>query len=273
MKIKKSCSIILFFVFATAVIAQEGEKQPKFRFGLKVSPSVAWLGPDKTKFNDLNVENGGAKMKFGYGLITEFIIAKNYSFLTGVEVTYLGGSINYKDANKVNYQLNDSTALFLSSRAFKQQYITIPLALKLKTNEIGYMTYFGQIGVDLSFQIKGRANDKGTLYYKANPDTTAFSVQGAEYNAEDVNIYKQTGVFGFLRVALNVGAGVEWNIAGNTSLLFAVNYNNGFTNFFKKADTIKDKTNLPVNDNKDTADPLEQKASSNYVSLTVGVLF
>lgn len=268
---KKVSALILLSAFAITAFAQDGEKQPKFRFGLKVSPSVAWLGPDKTKFNDLSVESGGAKLKFGYGLITEFILAKNYSILTGVEVNYIGGSINYKDANKVNYQLNDSTALFLSSRAFKQQYITIPLALKLKTNEIGYMTYFGQIGVDLSFQIKGRANDEGTLYYKANSDTTAFSVQGSEYTEDDVNIYKQTGIFGFLRVALNVGAGVEWNIAGNTSLLFAVNYNNGFTNFFNK--NTKDENKLLDNNNHATAKTLEQKASSNYVALTVGVLF
>ena len=268
---KKSISTFLILFSVLTVMAQEGEKQPKFRFGLKVSPSVAWLGLDKTRFNDLDVENGGAKIKFGYGLITEFILAKNYSFLTGVEVNYFGGSINYKDVNKVNYQLNDSTALFLSSRTFKQQYITIPLALKLKTNEIGYMTYFGQIGVDLSFQIKGRANDAGTLYYKANPDTTAFSVQGAEYSEEDVNVYKQTGIFGFMRVALNVGAGVEWNIAGNTSLLFALIYNNGFTNFFNK-DT-KDENKLLDNNNHATAKTLDQKASSNYVALTVGVLF
>ncbi|MGE3824385.1 MAG: hypothetical protein AB7G44_09170, partial [Bacteroidia bacterium] len=79
---RKSISIILFFVFAKVAMAQEGEKQPKFRFGLKIAPSVAWLGPDKTKFNDLDVESRGAKIKFGYGLITEFVLAKNYSFLT-----------------------------------------------------------------------------------------------------------------------------------------------------------------------------------------------
>ncbi len=271
MKMKKSISIILFFVLAISVIAQEGEKQPKFRFGLKVAPSVAWLGPDKTKFNGLDVENGGAKFKFGYGLITEFILAKNYSFLTGVEVTYLGGTINYKNANTANYQLNDSTAFFLKSREYKQQYITIPLALKLKTNEIGYMTYFGQIGVDLSIGIKGRANDTGTLFYKANADTNSFTVQGADYTASDVNVIKQTGALGFLRVALNVGAGVEWNIAGNTSLLFGVNYNNGFTNFFNKS--TKDENKLVDNKNHNTAQTLIGKASSNYVALTVGVLF
>jgi len=259
---RKSLSIILFLVLATSVIAQEGEKQPKFRFGLKVAPSVAWLGPDKTKFNDLDVENGGAKLKFGYGLITEFVLAKNYSFLTGVEVTYLGGGINYNTANNVNYKLNDSTALFLKSREYKQQYITIPLALKLKTNEIGYMTYFGQIGVDASFKIKGRANDAGTLF---SPDSTgAFTVQGIDHSESDVDILKQINLF---RIALNVGIGAEWNIAGNTSLLFAVNYNNGFTNFFynknKDANTLVDKT----------GQKLEQKASSNYVALTVGVLF
>lgn len=262
MKMRKSISIILFLVFTTVAMAQEGEKQPKFRFGLKVAPSVAWLGPDKTKFNDLSVESGGAKIKFGYGLITEFILAKNYSFLTGVEVNYAGGSINYKDAHSVSYKLNDSTALYLKSREFRQQYITIPIALKLKTNEIGYMTYFGQIGVDASFKIKGRANDEGTLY--SADSTGAFTVMGIEHSETDVDILKQVNLF---RIALNVGIGAEWNIAGNTSLLFAVNYNNGFTNYFYN----KTKDDNKLKDN--TGEKLEEKASSNYVALTVGVLF
>lgn len=259
---KKSISAFLMLLCVITATAQEGEKQPKFRFGLKVSPSVAWLGPDKTKFNDLSVESGGAKIKFGYGLITEFILAKNYSFLTGVEVNYAGGSINYKDAHSVSYKLNDSTALYLKSRVFKQQYITIPIALKLKTNEIGYMTYFGQIGVDASFKIKARANDEGTLY--SADSTGAFTVMGIEHSESEVDIMKQVNLF---RIALNVGAGVEWNIAGNTSLLFAVNYNNGFTNYFYN----KTKDDNKLKDN--TGEKLEEKASSNYVALTVGVLF
>lgn len=263
---KKSISTFLILLCVITVTAQEGEKQPKFRFGLKVAPSVAWLGPDKTKFNDLSVENGGAKIKFGYGLITEFILAKNYSFLTGVEVNYAGGSINYKDANKVNYKLNDSTALFLKSREYKQQYITLPLALKLKTNEIGYMTYFGQIGVDASFKIKGRANDEGTLFSKDS--VGIFSLQGIEHTESDVDILKQVNLF---RIALNVGLGVEWNLAGNTSLLFAINYNNGFTNFFYNK--TKDANKLVDNPDPTKAQKLEEKASSNFVALTVGVLF
>jgi hypothetical protein len=264
---KKSISIILFFVLALSVMAQEGEKQPKFRFGLKVAPSVAWLGPDKTKFNDLAVSNGGARLKFGYGLITEFVLAKNYSFLTGVEVTYLGGSINYDALNKVNYKLNDSTALFLKTREYKQQYVTIPLALKLKTNEIGYFTYFGQIGVDASFKIKGRANDEGTLF-SMDTATNTFTIPGIVHTESDVDILKQINLF---RIALNVGIGAEWNIAGNTSLLFAVNYNNGFTNFFYNKS--KDENKLVDDADPSKAQKLEEKASSNYVSLTVGVLF
>lgn len=261
---KKSISIILLVVLATTVMAQDDEKQPKFRFGLKIAPSVAWLGPDKTKFNGLSVENSGAKIKFGYGLITEFVLAKNYSFLTGVEVTYLGGVINYKDAHSAWYQ-SDSLRMYIKSREYKQQYITIPIALKLKTNEIGYMTYFGQIGVDASFKIKGRANDEGALY----SDTTTFgnptfNVFQSDNNRDDVDILKQINLF---RIALNVGIGAEWNLAGNTSLLFAVNYNNGFTNFFYNK--TKDENKLRDN----SGERLEEKASSNYVALTVGVLF
>lgn len=263
---KKLSTFILLFALTTSIMAQDGEKLPVFRFGLKVSPSVAWLGPDKTKFNGLSVENGGAKIKFGYGLITEFRLAKNYSFLTGVEVNYIGGSINYKDANKVNYKLNDSTALFLKSREYRQQYITIPLALKLKTNEIGFITYFGQIGVDASFKIKGRANDDGTLY--SADSLGVYSLQGVDHTETDVDILKQIGLF---RIALNVGLGAEFNIAGNTSLLCSLNYNNGFTNFFYNK--TKDTNKLVDSNNPVAAQKLEEKATSNYVSLTVGVLF
>ena len=268
---KKLSTLFLFFIITSSILAQDKEKLPVFRFGLKISPSVAWLGPDKTKFNGLTVENGGAKIKFGYGLITEFRLSKNYSFLTGVEVNYVGGSINYKDVNKVNYKINDSTAFFLKSREYKQQYVTIPLALKLKTNEIGFMTYFGQIGVDLSFKVKGRANDDGTLFYLDSVAGT-YTLPGAAHTASDVDILKQQSLF---RIALNVGIGAEFNIAGNTSLLVAVNYNNGFTNFFYNK--TKDENKL-VDSNKSataTTPPqkLEEKATSNYVALTVGVLF
>jgi len=261
---KKTTLILLLFAITTSIMAQDGEKLPVFRFGLKISPSVSWMGPDKTKFNGLNVENGGAKIKFGYGLITEFRLAKNYSFLTGVEVNYVGGSITYNDPHAVWYQ-SDSLRMYLKSREYKQQYITLPLALKLKTNEIGYFTYFGQIGVDASFKIKGRANDEGALY----ADTTTvgsptYSVFQADNNRKDVDIMKQVNLF---RIALNVGLGAEVNIAGNTSLLFAVNYNNGFVNYFYK----KTKDDNKLKDN--TGEKLEEKASSNYVALTVGVLF
>lgn len=266
MNFKKSITLILFTSFLLNLFAQSDEKPSVFRFGLKVAPSLTWLSPDKTKFNNLKVSNGGVKFNFAYGLITEFRFAKNYSFLTGVEVTYLGGRINYDDANKVNYRLNDSTALFLKSRDYRLQYITVPLALKLKTNEIGYFTYFGQIGVDASFKIKGRANDDGTLF--SRDTANVFSLQGIAHSESDVDILKQVNLF---RIALNVGIGAEWNIAGNTSLLFAVNYNNGFTNLFYNK--TKDTNKLTDSGNPVTAQKLEEKAGSNFVALTVGVLF
>ena len=42
----------------------------------------------------------------------------------------------------------------------KLKYLEIPLTLRLRTNEIGYITYWVQVGVGLGFNIKARATDE-----------------------------------------------------------------------------------------------------------------
>ncbi len=244
--------IILTFcaLMMVPAIAQEttssGNSAPNFRFGIKVTPNVSWFRPVDKKV----LEGNGGKVKMGFGLITEFKLSQNYSFATGIEFpNFSGGNLKFI-ADSVSYTTEENDTFYISSRSFNMQYVEIPLTLKLKTNEIGYLTYFGQVGAQLGVRTKATSKDEGVLH-------------GSSTNTEikDVDINKE--VF-LLKTALTVGAGAEYNFSGNTSLVFGLNYMYGITNALKKkSDSLK---------NVDGS-TFEQKANLDQVVLTVGVLF
>ena len=108
----------------------------------------------------------------------EFRLAKVASLVTGLQITTDGGKVKYANdpfttlnGNNVSYVYNDvddvienydvaigllntgssqHTWFQIEERQYKVSYITLPIILKLKTKEIGSMTYFGQFGVDAS---------------------------------------------------------------------------------------------------------------------------
>lgn len=254
---KKILALAFLFLAAKLVSAQDAADSKSFRFGLKMTPSIDWYNPDdKKKF-----ENGGAVLKFGYGLVTEFRLSNIVSFATGLQVDYSGGKLNFKDT--ANYYFsNDAIITYkdttgasydkfrLKERKYDVTYITIPLTLKMKTTEIGYFTYFGQFGVNCSFKLKARADDK------AESTTTS---QSADQSQLDI-----TDDMNFFKFALNVGGGAEYNLSGSTSILFGVNYFNGFSNVLKKESKY-------LFNSKSIA--LKQIANSNGIVLNVGILF
>lgn len=244
----------------TVAFAQDGENDLKnFRFGLKAIPMITWYKPDDAaKF-----ESGGAMLKFGYGLSTEFRLNKVAVIATGLQVDYDGGRINLKDTayyflSRDNELIEPGdTANFtgestfrLNKRTYNTTYVTIPLTLKLKTNEIGYMTYYGQFGVNASVRARSRANDEVT------PVPT--DAHEKLLNSSDMQ---------FMKLALNVGLGAEYNIQGSTSLVFGVNYINGFTNVARKESRYLFRTASNNNN------ALKQDFRANAVQITVGVLF
>ena len=239
---QKILTIFVLIVLSTSLFAQD-EKLKNFRFGLKFVPSLYWVSPDNTK----DFKSSGSKVKFSYGLITDFKLNKTLFLSTGVEINYTSFGINFEAPT---YYLSAKDTFNLGSRAYNATYIDIPITLKMKTPEIGYITYFGQFGLDFSVRAKAKADDKGTL---SNTVTIA--------ELSGVNITADTNP---LKLALNIGGGLEYNVAGSTSLLVHINYHNGFTNILKKESGL-----LYNSDNK----RIEQNATLNYISLSLGVLF
>lgn len=231
-----------FLFLCTSIKAQDENNLKNFRFGLNATPAIAWYKPDNEKI----YKSDGSKLKFAYGLLAEFRLNKVASFATGLNINYSGGKLSFVE-DSISYVI-ENDKFYIDSRVFNTTYVDIPLALKMKTPEIGVMTYFGQFGVNLGILTKARANDKGTRKTISVPN-------------DDVDIKKDMS---FMSVGLNVGGGAEYNLAGTTSLVFSVNYHNGFSNILQKeSDYLTHKSGEKV----------KMDINSNYISLTIGVLF
>lgn len=287
----KKIFIITAIAFTTNFLfAQEGENELKnFRFGLKVTPSINWYKPEG-KILSAN----GPLLKFGGGLITEFRLAKVASIQTGIQVDVDGGKIKYNNggpsnanANTVSYYylgLDDKIVNFdtvlshsashthyqLNERTYNVTYITIPLTLKMKTKEIGALTYYGQIGMNNSFRWKAAANDELQVI---NDVTNTLGTKDSKSKidiTQDISLYT---------ASLNFGIGAELNFSGSTSLTFGLNYNLGFTNVVKADSEYLGRRannadfNTTSNPSAFIASKMPQIIKSNAVLIMVGVLF
>lgn len=213
---KKIIALSLVCLSTVAVFAQGN-----FRLGLQASPNFAWI---KSDIADANNKVG---LKFNYGLITEFKISDNYLFSSGIGHAYDGG--------KLTAALKDtSEALEVNYAA---QFINIPLLLKMRTKEIGYMRYFALFGLTTGIKVGEKVSiDKGQ-------DLVDPSISY-------VNLFK---------ASLTIGLGAEYNLGGSTNLIGGLTFNNNFTNMLDKDDSL-----------------LETSASKNFfnsVAVTIGVIF
>jgi hypothetical protein len=293
-KIKKNMKkifIIAIMVVASPVLrAQDGANELKnFRFGLKVSPSINWYKPEGKI-----ISPNGVSARFGGGLVMEFRLAKVVSIQTGAQIDMDGAKVKYNNggpdnagANTVSYYYNtlddkivhydpvlatspSYTHFQLNERTYRITYVTIPVALKMKTKEIGAFTYFGQIGLNNSFRWKAFADDKLQVI---NDNTNTL---GTNDNKSKVEVTQDIAPY---TAALNFGLGAEMNLSGSTSVVFGLNYNLGFMNVVMNDSKYVSRRANEANYSSSTnptaflLTKMPQEIKSNAVVLTVGVLF
>ena len=232
----KPIALLAFVLTAATLTAQD---DVGVRFGLKLSPNLSWAQPE-TK----TVKSNGVGLRFTFGLMMELPIGSsgNYRFATGLNWNHM------KTKWKTDFAYYDAINEPQKTRELETdvalQYVELPLTIKLMTNEIGYMRYFAVVGAGNAFNISAKANQVVPVYNTVAPTIVdKFEEQEDENVQDDIALYK---------ASLIVGAGAEYNFSGNTSLMFGITYNNGFTNIL---------------------DIDGAKAKAHYVELSLGVFF
>jgi hypothetical protein len=113
------------------------------------------------------------------------------------------------------------------------QYIEIPLTFRLRTDEVNYITYYGQFGLTPGVAIKAEGD------VEVAPDPGLQS-------ENEVNLLKDNDFFvkyNLFNVSLTIGGGVEYAMTENTAIMAGLFFQNGFSNVLNN-DNDEDKITL-----------------------------
>lgn len=196
-----------FFLFRTANAQQ-------FQFGIHASPSLSFINTDQE-----GAETDG-DMLFGFGLISEYQFADKYAFRSGVDIMQRGGDLTVND----------------TAGEYRSTFLQIPISIKMRTQEYGYITYFARFGGALAFETSEKTSHKPDF-----PDE------------QQLDSYVP-----FLNTLMEVGGGIEYNIGGQSRIVAGLFYTQCLF------DSIRDEDPRLSEDN---------NYRFNSVMLTLGILF
>ena len=129
------------------------------KFGVFIDPQIVWLSPDSR-----DIVSDGTKMGFSGGLVINKYFQKNYAIQTGIALGTQGGKLRFGTQSFFTSYEEVDTLPVGTTVDYTLNYITVPLGLRLKTNQIGYFSYYARIGFTNQFNIKAKAtSSEGTL--------------------------------------------------------------------------------------------------------------
>jgi hypothetical protein len=231
---RKILLLILVTVICQASVMAQAQKSSPVKLGLRVAPGIGWLKPGTDGY-----ESDGIRGIISAGLISDFYFTGNYAISSGFSVIFPSGKMNYRDMRVV---AAGDTVIGQFNITYKYIYFEIPLMLKMKTNDFGKFSFYGQVGLGTGFKIKATA--EGDV---DEDDGTSIPV--------DVEINNKTRL---MRESIIVGIGLEFKVDKSTRLTGGFNYNAGLNDVFNSM-------NLLYN--------VEEQGTTSFAELSIGVLF
>lgn len=194
---------VILLAFSSQIFSQG------LSFSVVVDPQITWMNSDTKR-----IDREGTNLGLGGGLVMDNYFADNYAFSTGLLILSTGGSLNYQDSLDFQFGGNNTILPPGSTLRYKMQYLTIPFGLKLKSNEIGYLKFFANLGLNTHINLKA----SGTV------ETENIS---GETIKDEVN---------FFMMSYFIGGGVEYSLGGNTALIGGLYFSSGIWDVTKTND-------------------------------------
>jgi hypothetical protein len=230
--------LIMLLLLPAGMYAQVGsgpQNNSKISIGIHADPLVSWFSSDID-----SVKNDGARSGFNFGLTFNYFFGPNYAISTGINLISAGGRLVSSRESHFNLSHNEDfiTKMVPANEAieYKVQYLAVPVGLKLQTNQIGYVTFFTDLGVDPKVVI------------------------GNKVDIDDIENQKAPEEVKNINISYHVIAGIEYAVGGNTAIVLGLGFDNSF------ADLTKDFEDDPFNQ-------LIDKISHKMISIRFGVNF
>jgi hypothetical protein len=186
-------------------------------FGLSLQPHVNWIRADES-----TLSRGPVRLGISGGLRMDYKFERFYALCLGLNLNQTGGNIIYNESLLLDLTHGRDTLRAGTRVTYRLQFVEIPVALKFILPEIGYSTWFAEIGLDPMI------------------NTRAF------IDATDNNIGKEPFDSGVSKINLawHTGFGLNYSLGGALSLQLALIYTNTFLdvtreNNIRKADNAR----------------------------------
>lgn len=221
--------ILTFLLLSGSILINA---QQKISFGVHTDPVIGWFSSDIN-----NVKNEGARPGFNFGISFNRYFTPNYSFSSGINIISAGGRLIGDDITVMKldkYETGTATVAAGKAVVYRIQYLAVPLGLKLQTNQIGYLTFFTDLGLDPKVVINGKV------------DIPSLGIKGESATSE-LRIFN---------LSYHIIAGIEYGIGGNTAVVVGLGFDNNFLDITK-----------------DNGDQPDDKVSHKLLSFRLGVNF
>jgi hypothetical protein len=210
---KKYILVVIALTVATISFSQKRNKD--VRIGFLLEPNISWFHPAEN-----GVKNDGSKVGINYGLMIDYEFNDNYILATGLQVSHVGGKLSYTgntwtDKNVGYVSADNSAVTNTANYNVSIQYVQIPFAIKLLSDNKGKANFWGSFGGFLAIPVKARADVQ-----------TNFAVGGvSNFSKDNDNVISNIQP---LNIGMQIGAGVEFPLSNKNSLVAGLIFNNGF---------------------------------------------
>ncbi len=213
---------VLFFLATFSTLYAQMDLK-SMRFGLQVSPTFSSMST-----TDKDVIRNGVNLGTKLGLMGEINFSENYAITTGLGFAFnAGGRLRYvKGGNILSNSTIDSLRMLPDGAQIRYhiQYVEIPIGLKMRTQEFGYLRYYGEVPLTLGFRGKGRGD-----------------IVATNITLEDEDIHKDVVP---ISISWGFGGGVEYNLSQSTTLVGGLAYQRSFVDITRNGGTEKSKANM-----------------------------
>ncbi len=254
----------LVIVFMSALITTQAQEAE----GKKVQAGLVFgAGMNFQKMGTKYIASNGVGSDFTIGANMNYAFNDNLGLNFGVEfdfetLKYKMGSEQlyyaYNDTDIIPYNdYNTSQDIFqMLERKQKPIYLTVPTMLLFRTKFIGYFRYFGKFGLRTSVLLGNKITDEGYHITSATP----FEL------TENENMTAKSEMF-FLKSAVGLAGGAEWNFVGSTCLVAELGYYYGFVPLYYSKDFDKRYMRTFSGEN------IDNSARQSQLMLKISVLF
>ena len=208
MKVNSNSTLrVAIFVTLLIIVLQTDavNAQQSIGFGVHADPLFGWFSSDNS-----SVTGKGVNAGFNFGLTFNKYFRENYAFSTGLSLITVGGSLASSETTV--FKLKNPIEVSPGSKViYKIKYLAVPIGIKLRTNQIGYISIFTDIGLDPKFVLGGKLEIPSQNITKENADN--------ELNR--------------LSIGYHVIGGIEYSLGGTTSVVIGINFDSNFTDITK----------------------------------------